>query len=1484
MQKIKKSVISLILSLISAVLVLGAALISFPKNVSAMTSTSTVTVGGGVDLAGTNGGINATVLNDLYTKLTTGSGQPATLDGLKQLANTAASTSTGKWYAGYTAKEISAKAGGDLIINFGGLNWTVVFLSEDRNGDPVATLWLMDRILGYDKIQWNTWYGAQTANKIKYPSSMYSVSNARAALNLGTQVVSYSGANGGTPTDAQLSLSTNVKLSSTKTVSGQQTDSPFAPFTMTDEQLSGTSKKSLMKYLDMPYLIEYQEKESWIYQGDKNINLPGSSYGYPETAAGSYPTLNRNGYVENNDHNGNFDFNSYSLIDYLINQGAIASRTLATNAHNSANGRNTYVAANMQSDLSSLNIYNGGAAAGEKWKTTEELIADGAMDTIRGWVDGESWAFDTLWLPSVEEYGWADTTPKTNVTNTIWGTSLNQRTTSDNAAWTRNSGYNGTDFIPAMLANGAGSNKTKATDEYALRPALHLNLKLAEEHAGSFVPEAQNSAMVYTAMEQEFTFKNFATDYVKFVKSERNGTAEKVGTFDQDSGKFKATESGTYTLTFEPQTGHSWNDTDTTEERTMTVTITPAEITVDFSKGNGFGIDNVFEYQTNKDSPDEYAVKHALKFPDSEYSKDTRQIISLCPAATDDDKESVRIFYIVVTHDENAHGSFDVTANTPSESDPNWEEYDVNKANLNVSDPGGYCVYFKIVANNHHLKEIGHFSVHIATETLVIDASVTLPNKVYGSAPHTQADLIDLITITSITDQKTGEERLDKLDKSKFRFYFKKDGTEFHTSDDGGSSAAKWDAGIYDLWVRYIEPGKENFIHFEWKNGRPKFTIDPLEVEVEWKGNPKKDDEDEWKAYQAQASDSNPLTDDEFGWVYDGEEHCPTATFKDVNGDSQTLTVTGGQSEANDVGETYTAKAEKYSNNYTFKANTDEQKFSVHKAKNEWTGQYRRRGWAIGGTPSDETKPTAKFGTPKIDYYLDEARESQLFTGLWTEFTENTTIYVRATVEDDFNYDGLDSIDLPDQTRYSFTLTKCDQHSPTTTEYLHDADGHWLECSKCGSRYNEDDHTPAGSYFSDDNRHWQKCSVCGEDCGFDTHDLQPTDTWEVQSTCEQDGMRIYKCACGKSEVRNVGKSNHVADEEWHSDGNTHWHECTACGTHMDEQDHDQVDIPAKDPTCLIDGNTKGVECSVCKKVLIPTTVRPHRGHQYDEADLHVIKAATCDVAGEGEANCTVCGEPFPVTIEAKGHTGVEHPAVEPTATTAGNIQYWECSVCHKLFNTSECAIGAEITRESTILPALGMSGGNAEGSGGVAGNGEDVGNFLRDNWWWIVLIVAVLLLIIILFMVISTLNNRRRERLQRERELERDRQFDALLKMQMMHYGFGAGGFAGGTVQDGATPVEGQAPAQLPYSQEMIDVAVAAALSAMSHMNAQAHPDDGAHTEAPAEQPRPARRSTSSESSDSDGFYDDYDPNSDNGNGGSGSGGNGGGSGNGGKP
>lgn len=95
-------------------------------------------------------------------------------------------------------------------------------------------------------------------------------------------------------------------------------------------------------------------------------------------------------------------------------------------------------------------------------------------------------------------------------------------------------------------------------------------------------------------------------------------------------------------------------------------------------------------------------------------------------------------------------------------------------------------------------------------------------------------------------------------------------------------------------------------------------------------------------------------------------------------------------------------------------------------------------------------------------------------------------------------------------------------------------------------------------------------------------------------TCTEQGYTTYTCAvCGDSYVDDYTPAEgHQAAAEWLSDGTSHWHACTMCGTKLDEAAHSFAWVTDKEATAT-DAGSKHEECSVCgyKKaaVEIPAT-------------------------------------------------------------------------------------------------------------------------------------------------------------------------------------------------------------------------------------------------------------------------------------------------------
>ncbi len=156
--------------------------------------------------------------------------------------------------------------------------------------------------------------------------------------------------------------------------------------------------------------------------------------------------------------------------------------------------------------------------------------------------------------------------------------------------------------------------------------------------------------------------------------------------------------------------------------------------------------------------------------------------------------------------------------------------------------------------------------------------------------------------------------------------------------------------------------------------------------------------------------------------------------------------------------------------------------------------------------------------------------------------------------------------------------------------------------------------------------------------------------------------------------------------------------------------------------------------------------------------------------------------------------------------------------------------------EGSVNPPL---GGDTGLSGSGSGSSSEIADFFKENWWWMVLIFAMIVSLIILFAVLGSIRRRRDKR-------EADEKFERLFKMQMMQNYGGFANYQAPAVDGGTAAIEGQqAPAQLPYNQEMLNVAITAAMTAMQAMKASEKDADG--------------DSAAPDNVDVDGFYDSVD-------------------------
>ncbi len=229
-----------------------------------------------------------------------------------------------------------------------------------------------------------------------------------------------------------------------------------------------------------------------------------------------------------------------------------------------------------------------------------------------------------------------------------------------------------------------------------------------------------------------------------------------------------------------------------------------------------------------------------------------------------------------------------------------------------------------------------------------------------------------------------------------------------------------------------------------------------------------------------------------------------------------------------------------------------------------------------------------------------------------------------------------------------------------------------------------------------------------------THTLVKTEATEA--TCVKDGnIEYWTCSeCGKlfsdeaatqeitlEDTVLPATGEHTPDGSgWHSDETGHWQVCSQCGEKLNEQAH-----TGGTATCC----DKAV-CTVCGSEYGELNPDNHAGG----TEIRNEKPATEDEEGyTGDTYCLGCGEMLSQgeTVEKLPHTHtlVKTEAKKATAEEDGNIEYWTCSECGKLF--SDEAATQEITLEDTVIPATGTPGDNEQpGDSDSSGDGDNTQN------------------------------------------------------------------------------------------------------------------------------------------------------------------------------
>ena len=278
-------------------------------------------------------------------------------------------------------------------------------------------------------------------------------------------------------------------------------------------------------------------------------------------------------------------------------------------------------------------------------------------------------------------------------------------------------------------------------------------------------------------------------------------------------------------------------------------------------------------------------------------------------------------------------------------------------------------------------------------------------------------------------------------------------------------------------------------------------------------------------------------------------------------------------------------------------------------------------------------------------------------------------------------------------------------------------------CASCGKEYGAE---PVGH---DIVKHDGKASTCTDTghwayetcsrCSYTTYEVIPANGHnygsliaQVDAACTAAGMKAYyQCSDCKAyfdaNKNQTTKNALVIPASGHTNGaavrenetpaacteSGSYEEvvyCTKCNAEISRTakttaplGHATVHHEAQAATCTEKGWEAYETCSRCSYTTYQED--PALGHDWGEWDI--IKDATEDEAGEKARTCRRCNYKETVSIPQLPHTHSmeRHPAAAPDCGTgtSGNIEYWICSGCNKVFRDEDGT--DEIDLDQTVL-------------------------------------------------------------------------------------------------------------------------------------------------------------------------------------------------------
>lgn len=330
-------------------------------------------------------------------------------------------------------------------------------------------------------------------------------------------------------------------------------------------------------------------------------------------------------------------------------------------------------------------------------------------------------------------------------------------------------------------------------------------------------------------------------------------------------------------------------------------------------------------------------------------------------------------------------------------------------------------------------------------------------------------------------------------------------------------------------------------------------------------------------------------------FTYDGEEHCPQAKLRNViEGDDVSAYVDGAKVKAG----TYTAKITELTGddagNYKLPAEVLTCKFSIKKAP-----QGAPKVQATAETVSGKSDGKITGVDAKMEWRAKDSDEYQVVPEGVTEIADCAvgTYEVRYRADSDHDASSATEVTVNAGGKLVVTLP-AKQVGYTITANPDELDWHGSTTLTVSIE---------SGYFTDNDSYAVK--VNNAVVAPDARGEFTVQNAESDLVVTVEGVRKHE----------------AVNDEWLSDDNTHWHQCT-CGDKIDEAKHDFEWVVDKTPTATEVGS-RHQECTVCGHALpeveIPAAAIVGYSDEYDGA-YHTVdasslpKGATAQYSTDGE--------------------------------------------------------------------------------------------------------------------------------------------------------------------------------------------------------------------------------------------------------------------------